>query len=86
MAISSDYPRPIVVNGYQCRNCDDVSDAKRNIDPATSKLGTAEAPTGDTTGFSANGFVFGGTLAERGPAGDPRPESVPAARLVDRFA
>lgn len=45
MAISSDYPRPITVNGYSCRNCDDVSKAKRFIDPAKPKFGVD--PTSD---------------------------------------
>lgn len=39
MAISSDYPRPITVNGYACRNCADVSKAKRFIDPTQPKFG-----------------------------------------------
>lgn len=34
MAISGDYPHPVTVNGFQCRNCSDVDRAKRNIDPA----------------------------------------------------
>jgi hypothetical protein len=33
MAIDGDYSRPVTVNGFSCRNCQDVSLAKRNIDP-----------------------------------------------------
>lgn len=33
MAISSDYPAPINVNGFSCRNCTDVAFAEKNIDP-----------------------------------------------------
>ncbi len=33
-SVSSDYPSPITVNGYSCRNCSDVAKAQRNIDPA----------------------------------------------------
>lgn len=33
MAINGDYSRPVTVNGFSCRNCQDVSMAKRNIDP-----------------------------------------------------
>jgi hypothetical protein len=33
MAISGDYPKPVTVNGFSCRNCQDVSLAKRHIDP-----------------------------------------------------
>jgi hypothetical protein len=56
MAIATDYPRPITVNGYLCRNCDDVANAKRNIDPA--------APDG----FDHPAVSFGGSLSERQPA------------------
>jgi len=71
MAISSDYPRPITVNGYVCRNCDDVSKAKRNEDPA--KPANAEPAA----------VSFGGSLAAR--AGNVAPAQ-PAFALVDRFA
>jgi len=34
MAIGSvNYPHPVQVNGYQCRNCADVDYAKKRIDP-----------------------------------------------------
>ena len=33
MAVSGDYPKPVTVNGFLCRNCQDVSMAKRFIDP-----------------------------------------------------
>jgi len=39
MAISSDYPHPVQVNGYTCRNCTDVDYAKKHIDPAHPKSG-----------------------------------------------
>ena len=72
MAISSDYPRPITVNGYLCRNCDDVSAAKKNIDPAEAR---GEVPA----------VAFGGALADRER---PNSVSVadPAFRLLDRYA
>ena len=62
MQIGGDYPRPIMVNGYACNNCDDVSAAKRGQDPA-------EAPTENDQAVE-----FGGSLAAgRGvdPAGGP---------------
>lgn len=34
MQINGDYPRPVSVNGFACRNCGDVELAKKNIDPA----------------------------------------------------
>lgn len=34
VSVSSDYPHPVAVNGYSCRNCSDVAKAEHNIDPA----------------------------------------------------
>jgi len=34
MAISGDYPTPVNVNGFSCKNCTDVDNAKKHIDPA----------------------------------------------------
>ena len=33
MVVSGDYPRPIQVNGFTCKNCTDVDRAKLHIDP-----------------------------------------------------
>jgi hypothetical protein len=50
MAISGDYATPVYVNGFSCRNCTDVDNAKKNIDPAHPKSGpfnsTAETDPG----------------------------------------
>ena len=73
MAIGTDYPRPITVNGYVCRNCDDVSSAKRNIDPA--------APDG----LESPAVSFGGSLSGQQRPGAV-PASEPAFRLLDRYA
>ena len=32
--VGTDYPRPVMVNGYPCHNCKEVSAAKRGEDPA----------------------------------------------------
>jgi hypothetical protein len=39
MAISGDYPQPVTVNGFSCKNCTDVDYAKKHIDPAHPKDG-----------------------------------------------
>jgi hypothetical protein len=39
MAISGDYPHPVTVNGFSCRNCTEVDEAKKHIDPAHPKDG-----------------------------------------------
>lgn len=44
MTISSDYSAPVMVNGFSCRNCSEVDQAKRNIDPSN--------PTGGPFGLN----------------------------------
>ncbi len=39
MAVSTDYPTPVMVNGFRCKNCTDVDYAKKHIDPAHPKSG-----------------------------------------------
>jgi hypothetical protein len=39
MAINGDYPQPVTVNGFSCKNCTDVDNAKKHIDPAHPKDG-----------------------------------------------
>jgi hypothetical protein len=39
VAISVNYPAPVYVNGFQCKNCTDVDYAKKHIDPAHPKDG-----------------------------------------------
>lgn len=39
MMINGDYPRPVQVNGFTCRNCTDVANAEKNIDPAHPRSG-----------------------------------------------
>ena len=39
MAISTNYPQPVQVNGFTCRNCTDVDNAKKHIDPAHPRSG-----------------------------------------------
>lgn len=39
MAIGIDYPHPVQVNGFTCRNCTDVDNAKKHIDPAHPRSG-----------------------------------------------
>ncbi len=39
MAINGDYPHPVTVNGFSCKNCTEVDEAKKHIDPAHPKDG-----------------------------------------------
>ncbi|GAB2176092.1 hypothetical protein [Dongia sp. agr-C8] len=36
---SANYPQPVQVNGFTCRNCTDVDNAKKHIDPAHPRSG-----------------------------------------------
>jgi hypothetical protein len=36
---STNYPQPVQVNGFTCRNCTDVGNAKNHIDPAHPQSG-----------------------------------------------
>jgi len=38
-AISGNYPVPVQVNGFTCKNCTDVDYAEKHIDPAHPKSG-----------------------------------------------
>jgi hypothetical protein len=39
MAIGTDYSTPVTVNGYTCRNCTDVANANKQIDPQHPRSG-----------------------------------------------
>jgi len=64
VALSVNYPTPVWVNGYQCRNCTDVDLAKKHIDPAHPQSGpfNIDAKT-DPTRLAQNAVSFGGVLA-----------------------
>ena len=64
MAISTNYPTPVVVNGFLCRNCTDVDNAKKHIDPAHPQSGpfNIDAKT-DPTRALQQAVSFGGSLS-----------------------
>lgn len=67
MAISVNYPTPIYVNGYQCKNCTDVDYAKNHIDPAHPKDGPFGIDaTSDSTGGRDRAVNLGGPLGALG--------------------
>ncbi len=66
MAIGGNYPMPVTVNGFLCRNCTDVDYAKKHIDPAHPKSGpygidAKDDPTVKKTPASA--VILGGNLS-----------------------
>jgi hypothetical protein len=56
------YPSPVTVNGYSCKNCTDVDYAKKNIDPAHPKDGPFGVDA-KARPASAPAVTFGGALA-----------------------
>jgi hypothetical protein len=51
-----------IVNGYMCRDCTDVSYAKKNIDPAHPKEGPQ--PSEQPSRTNPEAVQWGGALAE----------------------
>ena len=85
MAIGTDYPTPVIVNGFQCKNCTDVGYAKKHIDPAHPKSGpyginAKDDPTVKSAPAAA--VIFGGNLntlndrqAATSASGTPEPSN-----------
>jgi hypothetical protein len=59
------YPSPVTVNGYSCKNCTDVDYAKKNIDPSHPKDGPFGVNKTDaaSTNAAKPAVTFGGALA-----------------------
>jgi hypothetical protein len=74
------YPSPVMVNGYACKNCTQVDEAKKHIDPAHPQdgpygvLANSQPPNPNdphqTKSASASGqtpaVILGGSLAKLG--------------------
>jgi hypothetical protein len=63
-AINANYPRPVVVDGYPCWNCHQVSEAKKGIDPNTQGPFSAQSPSaagGPITPAGASAQAAGST-------------------------
>jgi hypothetical protein len=52
-----------IVNGYQCRDCTDVSYAKKNIDPAHPKDGPVDGAKAKEAKQRETAVEFGGALS-----------------------
>jgi hypothetical protein len=62
MAINGDYPQPVQVNGFTCRNCTDVDYAKKHIDPAHPKSGPYDVNAATDPSRRTEALTFGGAL------------------------
>jgi hypothetical protein len=63
------YPNPVTVNGYSCKNCTDVDLAKQHIDPSHPKDGPYgvdaknQPPSPSDAKVQTPAVTFGGALA-----------------------
>ena len=64
MAVSANYATPVYVNGYQCNNCAQVAEAKKDINPADPKAGPGGIDASSASQSPA--FTLGGSLAKGG--------------------
>ena len=66
MSVSTNYDQSVQVNGYACKNCPEVDNAKKHIDPAHPASGPYDvnaATDPSRQGTSRGSAVsFGGTL------------------------
>ena len=79
MTVSVNYPTPVMVNGFSCKNCTEVDEAKKHIDPAHPKDG----PYGIYAKQQASSgrgpaVTLGGTLASLAPPVSSSPATAPA--------
>ena len=99
LAITSiNYPTPVMVNGYQCKNCTDVDRAKAHIDPQHPSAGpygvdasadpSLAGKTAGTNGAgSQSGVTFGGTLSKlSGTPSAAAPAASPRGSQLDLSA
>jgi hypothetical protein len=73
MAISANYQRPVVVNGYSCWNCHQVSEAKKGVNPAT------QGPFGVQTPSAAGSIASSSAAANGTAASGPSPAATSGA-------
>jgi len=89
------YPSPVTVNGYSCKNCTDVDYAKKNIDPSHPKDGPygvnakdnasplAAAHKAPAAAADKPAVTFGGVLAglSQTASVNPAPSSTQGQRV-----
>ncbi|MDV6332895.1 hypothetical protein [Asticcacaulis sp. 201] len=63
MSINGDYPHPVTVNGFSCKNCTDVDYAKKHIDPSHPKSGPYNI-SADSDPSRSRAVIFGGALGD----------------------
>ena len=81
MSIGSDYPHPVTVNGYTCRNCTDVDYAKKHIDPAHPKSGPYDVDAASDPSRRAAFILDGQLSAAQVSSTAPSDANAPGQRL-----
>lgn len=88
-SISGNYPTPVIVNGFSCKNCTDVSLATKHIDPAHPKSGPYGIDVRNDPTVRQDAVRFGGSLTgpSSGAAADTQADGgEQPGRQVDLFA
>jgi hypothetical protein len=68
MQIGVNYPSPVTVNGFSCRNCSEVDIARRHIDPQHPRSGANDADAlSDPTRSQADKSKIAAQRAASGP-------------------
>ena len=88
------YPRPVIVNGFSCKNCTDVDDAKQHIDPAHPKDGPygvdakIQPPSPSAPKTQTPAVTFGGALAgvSQTSAAASQPQAAQQGQQLNIFA
>jgi hypothetical protein len=75
---SVNYPSPVTVNGYSCKNCTDVDYAKKNIDPQHPKDGPFGVNAKDKPAVTFSGALAGVAASSKT---DPTPSATQGQRL-----
>ena len=82
LALSVNYPTPVWVNGYECRNCTDVDNAKKHIDPAHPKSGPFNVDAkSDPSRLLQDTVSFGGQSLPNGSGGPGAANAQPGSQL-----
>ncbi|MBE7220087.1 MAG: hypothetical protein INR64_16575 [Caulobacteraceae bacterium] len=84
MAVSSNYAQPVQVNGFTCRNCTDVDNAKQHIDPQHPKSGPFDVDAATDPSRQGGPKVEAARIAVR--AADPLATPRGAGTLLDTSA
>lgn len=88
MAITTvNYPSPVVVNGYPCKNCTEVDEAKAHIDPQHPSAGPYGVnATADPSLAGKPAVSFGGALSSLNQASSGAAAPPPASKLGSRVS